>query len=79
MQCMLCRKTLDLIDPNKVTITMEPENDNRFLSRAFYVCEKCAYKIVEHFYEADPIIKKCEADEKKFSPLFASVENAETD
>ena len=71
MKCILCQKTLDLLDPNKVTITMEPDNGNRFLLRVFYVCEKCAYRIVEKFYKADPICKKCDVDE--------NTENAETD
>lgn len=65
MQCAICHKTLNLFDPNKVSITMEPDNDNRYLHRVFNVCEKCAYGFIEQFYKADPMCAKCDADENQ--------------
>ena len=88
MQCAICHKELDLFDPNKVSITMEPDNDNRYLHRVFNVCEKCAYSVIEQFYKADPLCVKCDAEEKSesfkqlkkdVSVLFKGVEGAETD
>ena len=64
MQCAICHKSLDLLDPNKVSITMEPDNDNRYLHRVFNVCEKCAYGFIEQFYKVDPMCAKCDANEK---------------
>ena len=40
MQCAICHKSLDLLDPNKVSITMEPDNDNRYLHRVFQCMRK---------------------------------------
>jgi len=88
MQCAICHKSLDLLEPNKVSITMEPDNGNHYLRKVFTVCEKCAYSFLEQFYKADPVCAKCDADEKpelfgqpkkEMSVLFKGVEGAETD
>lgn len=65
MNCILCQKSLDLFDPAVTTIQFETHNGNPVLNRVFNLCEKCAYGVLEQFVKADPMCKRCEADESK--------------
>lgn len=65
MKCNICQKPLDILEPSVTTVQFKTHDGNPIFNRLFNLCDKCAYKMLEQFIDADPIVcKKCNSEEK---------------
>ena len=55
--CDFCGENFDYY---KKTVVNMNNDGNRFLTRKFFICEKCACEILEKAMKNDPIIQRCE-------------------
>lgn len=54
--CDFCGEDFDYY---KKTVVNMNNDGNRFLTRKFFICEKCACKIIQKAMENDPFIQRC--------------------
>ncbi len=54
--CDFCGEGFDYY---KRTVVNMNNDGNRFLTRKFFICEKCAYEILEKAVNNDPMNKRC--------------------
>lgn len=54
--CDFCGEEFDYY---KKTVLSMINDGNRFFNRKFFICEKCACKILEKAVENDPMNKRC--------------------
>ena len=55
-KCDFCGEAFDYYQ--KTVVNMNNDG-NRFLTRKFFICEKCACKIIEKAMNNDPMNKRC--------------------
>jgi hypothetical protein len=65
MNCIVCEKALELSDPSIVEIHFR--GAEAALNRNFFVCEKCALKLIGRIAARDPMIRRCNADDPDLS------------
>ena len=61
MYCQLCQNAVK--KEGAVTMQMSGGSLDKLFRRKFVLCERCAAGILEKFYRADPICRKCDTEE----------------
>ena len=49
MNCQICGKELELVDPSNVDVTLADGKGEPIMNRHFVVCENCACKVLALF------------------------------
>ena len=62
MNCQICGKKLELVDPSNVDVTLADGKGEPIMNRHFVVCENCACKVLALFVTSDPVCKKCDKE-----------------
>lgn len=62
MNCQICGKKLELVDPSNVDVTIANGKCDQVMNRHFVVCENCACKVLALFATSDPMCKKCDKE-----------------